>query len=140
MGDKFETRIMLYLYHMIIELLMVEAARLIMNLRKILEKILHTSLLYNVKNVFDYKYATFLYIYLGNNIHCSRNWNEKYRTLCIQLSKIFCEFIALIPFLFFLEKKNTIKIISKNKKRFLTLSVFELEFFYFLLLSFNKLH
>ena len=36
--------------------------------------------------------------------------------------RFFVGFIALIPFYFFLEKKNTIKIISKNKKKFLILS------------------
>ena len=36
--------------------------------------------------------------------------------------RFFVGFIALIPFYFFLEKKNTIKIITKNKKRFLILS------------------
>ncbi len=36
--------------------------------------------------------------------------------------RFFVGFIALIPFYFFLEKKDTIKIISKNKKRFLILS------------------
>ena len=36
--------------------------------------------------------------------------------------RFFVGFIALIPFYLFLEKKNTIKIITKNKKRFLILS------------------
>ena len=35
--------------------------------------------------------------------------------------RFFVGFIALIPFYLFLEKKNTIKIITKNKKRFLIL-------------------
>ena len=36
--------------------------------------------------------------------------------------RFFVGFIALIPFYLFLEKKNTIKIITKNKKRFFILS------------------
>ena len=36
--------------------------------------------------------------------------------------RFFVGFIALIPFYLFLEKKNTVKIITKNKKRFLILS------------------
>ena len=36
--------------------------------------------------------------------------------------RFFVGFIALIPFYIFLEKKNTLKIITKNKKRFLILS------------------
>ena len=80
-------------------------------------------MLYNVKNFFDYFKCFILHIYLGNNIHCSRNWNGKYRPFVFNSVRFFVGFfIALIPFLFFFRKKNTIKIISKNKKKFLILS------------------
>ena len=51
--------------------------------------------------------------------------------------RFFVGFIALIPFYLFLEKKNTIKIITKNKKRFLILS-FSIGVFLFFAFAFQQ--
>jgi len=51
--------------------------------------------------------------------------------------RFFVGFLALIPFYIILEKKNTLNIISKNKNRFIYLSVM-VGIFYFLPQFFNK--
>ena len=81
-----------------------------------MEKILHTGLLYNVKtsSIISALFCTFIW---GTTFIAQETGMKNIGPYVFNSVRFFVGFIALIPFFFF-RKKNTIKIISKNKKNF----------------------